>query len=358
MPFKREIIPYLDDISDISKNCNAVNTVVRKADKFYGYNTDFYGMKFMAERADVTFEDKNVLILGGGATKDTAAYLAKISGARSVKFVSRKGEIDYENCYERARDAQIVVNATPVGSFGFEVKKTIDLEKFEMVEAAIDCVYNPYNTPLLLDAKRLKLKIGHGIDMLVYQAIKSEEIWLEKEYTQSFVDKILRETKAKTLNLILTGMPSCGKTTIGAAVAEKLDKRFFDIDKIIEKSENMTCSKIIATKGEGYFRGVEKAAVDSLFSVRGAVVATGGGTVINGENADALRANGVVVYIKRDLNMLDTFNRPLSESVGIKKLYDERKDVYENTCDYTVANDGDVDTCVKGVIKVYENSCR
>ena len=358
MPFKRKIMPYLDAVSDVAKNCNAVNTVLKKDGKLYGYNTDFYGMKFMAERAGVTLKDKNVLILGGGATKDTAAYLATVSGAKSVKFVSRKGVINYENCYALAKDTQIIINATPVGSYGFETEKIIELERFENVEAVLDCVYNPYNTPLLLDAKRLKLKCGHGIDMLVFQALRSEEIWLDKKHTQSFVDKILQKTKEKTLNLILTGMPSCGKTFIGGATAEKLNKQFFDTDKIIEKSENAPCPKIIKEKGEGYFRKVENDAVKSLSSVRGAVVATGGGTVLDEENVKALRANGVVVYIRRDLSLLESTFRPLSESVGIKELYERRRGIYESTCDYAVSNDGDVETCVKGVIKLYEDSCR
>ena len=357
MPFKREIIPYLDAVSDIAKNCNAVNTVLKKDGKLYGFNTDFYGLKFMTDRAGATLKDKNVLVLGGGATKDTAKYLATVSGAKSVKFVTRKGEINYENCYEAAKDAQIIINTTPVGSYGFEKEKTIELEKFGNVEAVLDCVYNPYNTPLLSDAKRLKLKCGHGLDMLVFQALRSEEIWLDKRYAQSFVDEVLQKTKEKTLNLILTGMPSCGKTLIGGTIAEKLNKRFFDTDKIIEKSENALCSKIINEKGEGYFRKAEKDAVKSLSSVRGAVIATGGGTVLDDENVKALRSNGIVVYIRRDLRLLETASRPLSESVGVKELYERRRDIYESTCDFAVSNDSDVETCVKGVIKTYENSC-
>ena len=355
MPFKKQIIPYLDEVSDIAKLCNAVNTVYFSHGKSYGFNTDLLGMKYMAKRSGVDLKDKEVLILGGGATKDTAVYFAESCGAKSVNFVSRTGVINYSNCYA-LEDTEVIINATPVGSVGFEPSEIIDPTAFKRLYAVLDCVYNPFRSRLVQTAERLGLKASGGLPMLVEQALSSEDIWLNRTHTRSLTDKILSIVKGKTLNIVLIGMPSCGKSVIGKALAEKTGRTLYDTDEEIERAAGKSCAEIIRSQGEKAFRELEKKVVKDLECVRGAIIATGGGTVLDRDNVTSLKGNGFVVGIDRDIALLTAEGRPLSAE-SIEKLYERRKDVYKRAADFIVVNDMTAAECADRIISAYEDFC-
>lgn len=357
IPYKKEIIPYLDCISDIAKEAGAVNTVVEREGKLFGYNTDVGGMKYMLARKGITLKDKKILILGSGGTSNTAKTLAKYEGAKSVTVVSRSGEVNYDNCMELAKDTQIIINATPVGMYPNNGKAPLSLEGFDSLEGVFDCIYNPFVTELLHDAKERGIVCSHGLSMLIEQALLAEDIWLERDHTAVESEELIASVYAKTANVVLFGMPSCGKSTLGKIIADKLGREFVDSDEEITQKIGKTPAEIIKESGEKVFRDIESEVIISLAKESGKVIALGGGGVLRSENVKALRSNGVLIYIKRPLELLSTENRPLSQSKGVEKLYEERKDIYEKSKDCSVLNDKTEEYAVEEILKEYEIAC-
>ncbi len=356
IPYKKEIIKYLDKLSLEAKEIDAVNTVLYKNGKYYGYNTDIDGMYYMIKKANVSLKDKNVMILGSGGTSNTAVYLAKREKAKTITIVKRKGEVNYENCYDFL-DTEIIINTTPVGMYPNVYGKIISLDKFKNLKGVFDCVYNPKNTELLLEAKRLKIPCGGGLSMLVEQALIAEDIWQNTVHSSETTQKIVNKIDKLTSNIALCGMPSAGKTSVGKLVAKKLNLEFFDSDEEITKKHGKTPKEIIEESGEECFRALESETVRELSAKSGAVISLGGGAVLREENVFNLKRNSTIVYIKRDISLLTSENRPLSKSVGIEKLYEKRKGIYESVSDITVENNSTVENCVERVIKEYENTC-
>ncbi len=347
IPYKKEIIPYLDFLDESAKKIGAVNTVVLKDGKYCGYNTDFEGMRYAFSRKGIVLKDKNVMILGSGGAACTADALCKAEKVKSVVFVSRNGEINYENCYD-LKNTEIIVNATPVGMFPNAGDSPIDLSRFPDLKGVFDCVYNPFNTALIMQAKKLKVKCSDGLPMLIKQAVEAQKIWgvsSEKDDTE----EIINELYLNKLNIVLVGMPSSGKTTVGKLVADILGKTFIDTDAEICKKTGKTPAEIIESCGERAFRDVETEIVKSVAATSGAVIATGGGAVLREENVSALKSNGVTFYIKRDLSLLTSENRPLSADCGIAKLYGERKKLYERAADFTAENNGKITACADSI---------
>ena len=354
IPYKTDVMPYLDEVSEKARAIGSVNTVLLKDGKRCGYNTDYYGLKYLFDRAGVSIKNKNVLILGSGGTYKTAAHLCKNEGAKSVNYVSRTGEINYANCYEKAKDAEIIINCTPVGTYPDIYSCPVDLSRFNKIEFVADCVYNPIKTKLTVSAQKLGIKNSNGLPMLVYQALLSEEIWTGEKKTD-LAQEILKELIREKSNIVLYGMPSSGKTTIGKFVADLLNREFIDTDEEIFKKTGRTPSDIINTDGEYFFRNIETEVVKEISSKSGVVIATGGGAVLREENVDALKLNGVLIYLKRDLRLLSKSGRPLTEKFGAEKLYEERKGVYEKIKDIEVKNDKSVKSIAEEIIKGYEN---
>ena len=355
IPYKTEIIKYLDVINGDAKSIGSVNTVLNHGGKRIGYNTDCAGLQYLFDRAGVKITNKNVLILGSGGTYKTAAFVCGQNGAKNVKFVSRTGEINYDNCYDKAKDAEIIINCTPVGTYPDVFNTPVDLARFKKVEFVADCVYNPLKTALVLKAEEQGIKNSNGLPMLVYQALLSEEIWTGEKKTDR-AEEILREILLEKGNVVLYGMAGSGKTTVGKTVAEILKREFIDTDEEILKKTGRTPSDIILKDGENVFRDIESEVIKGIAVKTGAVIATGGGAVLRTENVNALKLNGTLIYLKRDLNLLSHIDRPLTEKYGAEKLYEERKKVYESIKDGEVINDKSVEIIAKGVIKKYENS--
>lgn len=355
VPYKKVVMPFLS-LSDEAQELGAVNTIVRKNGVLYGYNTDYYGFSRLIEDNGVNVARKKVIILGtGGASAVVQAYM-KRNGANAV-VVGRKEKNNYDNLYLHY-DADIIVNATPVGMYPNNLVSPIDLKQFAKCSFVADLIYNPFKTALLLQADDLGIKNANGLGMLVYQAIKSSEYFSGKDNSNLF-DKIYADLSFGEKNVMLIGMPSSGKSRIGKELANKLGREFYDLDKEIEKRGQKDIPTIFAEQGEGYFRKIESEVLGELSKLSGKIIATGGGSVM-GENAKyKIKQNSFVVYLKR--KKISTHGRPLLAKNGIsayQKLQAEREPVYTSLADVTVQNDGSVESTVNFIIgELYENNC-
>ena len=355
IPFKKSVIAHIDFLDRTAELTGAVNTVKKETGKLFGYNTDVDGMHYMIESKGATLKNKNVLILGSGGTSGTAAALGKRMGAKSIRVVSRTGEIDYTNCYD-LQETEIIINTTPVGMYPNAYDKPIELFRFKNLTAVFDCIYNPFCTELIMEAKAMGLICSDGLPMLVRQAVLAENIWLNKEDDPDITRTLICLMRKKKANLILFGMPSSGKTTLGRMLANKLDKPFIDLDEYIAEKHGAPAD-IIKTRGEKYFRQLESAAVAEIAPSSGKIIALGGGTVLNPDNVKKLKMNGVMIYVKRDLNLLSTEDRPISQVFGVDKLFAERKDIYSGAADAAIENNGDLKSAAKEIEKAYETAC-
>lgn len=337
IPYKETVIPHLDYISDIAKRIGAVNTVVNKEGKLYGYNTDYYGMTSLIQRLGVCLKGKKVLVLGTGGTSKTARIVANDLGAKEIITVSRKGPVDYQLAITEHSDANVIINTTPVGMYPDCESQPIDVYAFEKLEAVIDAVYNPLCTNLVLNAKKRGVKAEGGLYMLVMQAVVAVEKFLDTKIEKSVADSVFASVLASKQNVVLTGMPSSGKSTVGRLL--KIDGfEFFDTDEEIEKRCKMPIKDLIASKGEEYFRDLESEVIRELSNKPCLVIATGGGAILRKENVHALKRNGKIYYIDADINRLKaTSDRPLSDTdEKLKALYNQRIDIYKSTADVIV----------------------
>ena len=391
IPHKKSIVPLLDEVDGIAEKTGAVNTVLNKNGKLIGYNTDYYGMKYALEAAKITLKGKNVLILGSGGAGIVAEKLAIDEGAASVEIVSRKGKLNYENIYDREK-TQVIINATPVGTFPFADGAACDVSRFKNLEGAFDCVYNPFRSKFVLDAEKIGARACGGLTMLVAQAVYSEKIWgettdgiadgtaektvdgtfetangtAEKTVDGTFetangtaektaditadgsaetadcenkIRAVLGEVLKRETNISLVGMPGAGKTTVGRILAEKLGMGFCDTDEEIEKIAGESPEKIIEKYSEERFREIETEVAESVSSLRGVVIATGGGTILREKNVEKLRSCGIVIWLGRDLNLLAQNNRPLSKNMPISRLFKQREEYYVAASDKKIEND-------------------
>lgn len=356
IPYKKDIIPFLDVIDENAKKIGAINTVVNRGGKLYGYNTDFDGMIYALKRTGIILKDKIVLILGSGGTSNTATAVAERLGALKVKILSRSGEINYQNYSSLAGDAQVIINTTPVGTYPDNYCCLIDLKVFKNLEGVIDVVYNPALSMLLFQAKELGVPYSNGFPMLVAQAKRASELFFDKILSDNLLEDIINRLQAENLNIVLVGMPGCGKTTLGKQLEKLLGKEFVDTDELIKKRENKSIPQIFADNGEEYFRKVESEVLADVGKLSGKIISTGGGVIKNKNNHFPLKQNGVIVWVKRDIDLLVCDGRPLSkDKFALEKLYEERKDNYAFFADECVVNDKSVDDAVKEIIKIYEN---
>lgn len=354
IPYKRQIIPYLDVLSDLAKRLGAVNTVKCENGKMSGYNTDYYGFLQTLKTHSVAVKGKTAMVLGSGGASATAVAALEDLGAKNVVVVSRKGETNYSNCYG-VKDVSVIVNATPVGTFPDYDSAPVDLERFSGIEFVFDLVYNPFRTKLLTVAEKLGVPHANGAEMLVYQALFSREIWTGEPVSNDNAKKCLAAIKNATVNIALVGMPSSGKSTVGKKVAEKLGKIFSDTDGEVFSLSGKTPESIIVERGESEFRKVESVAIKNCLSRCGSVVATGGGAILSPENRRILKQTSFVVYIKRDLDKLVSDGRPLSKEIGVEGLFKERASLYEFVADLIVENNGGIEEVAERIVKGYED---
>ena len=363
IPYKQDVIEYLDWISDEAKSINAVNTIVNRNGKLYGYNTDFYGLKALIERENVSLKDKKVAVLGSGGTSNTAFAVANYLEALSVLKVSRNkkdGYITYDELYEKYSDCEIIINTTPCGMFPKIGVSAVDLENLPKVEAVFDAVYNPLNSKLILDAKAKNITAVGGLYMLVSQAAYAVEKFIEAPVDNAKVEEIFKNLYKQKMNIALIGMPASGKTSVGKFLSEKLQKTFVDSDGEIVKAENKKIPEIFEEFGEAYFRNIEKSVIKELSMLNSQVISTGGGAILNSENIENLKANSRVYFLDRPLDMLiTTSDRPLSSNrADLEKRYKERYELYKSSADVIIDGSKTVEEVAKIIEEdFYEYSC-
>ena len=340
IPYKQTVIPFLDSVSPVAQRIGAVNTIVNKYGKLHGYNTDYYGMKALIERVGIDLAGKKVLILGTGGTSKTARVLAADLGAAQVLTVSRQKTDDYITYAEATRnhtDAQVILNTTPSGMYPNCEDKPIDISFFPQLEGVVDAVYNPLRTNLVLDAKQRGLKAEGGLYMLVMQAVVAVEFFLDTSIPKETADRVFAAVFASKENIVLTGMPGSGKSTVGRLLNPE-GFEFVDTDAEIEKRCGCAIKDLIQEKGELYFRDLESEVIREVSSHSCRIISTGGGAILREENVRYLKRNGKLFFLNADLSRLQaTDSRPLSDTKEkLKRLYTERMPIYQNTADITV----------------------
>ncbi len=360
IPYKEAVIPYLYYIDKTAKEIGAVNTIVNKGGKLYGYNTDFYGMCSLISHAGIDLQNKKVAVLGTGGTSKTAKAVVKSLLAKEILTVSRSVKTDtvtYEELYERHRDVDIIINTTPLGMFPNNFACPIDIADFPKLSGVIDAVYNPLKTQLICDAKRRGIKAEGGLYMLVAQGVAASEIFLDKKYSLEILNGIFVKLKRQKENIVLIGMPSSGKTTVGKEIANKLGRKFYDTDELIEQKSGRTIPEIIQTMGETHFRKLESDIVSEISKETGIVIATGGGVVLKEENINALSQNGRIYFLDRPIELLTpTADRPLtSTKEALLQKHKERYSLYLKSADVKLDASGNVNTVSSALTEDFEN---
>lgn len=351
IPYKTEVIKHLDFIDDAAKQIGAVNTVLNCGGKLYGFNTDAFGLAALIEKNGVDLSNKKVLVLGSGGTSKTAEYVAKKQGAESVYRVSRSkkaGLITYDEAETAHTDADVIINTTPAGMFPNTLDSPIDITPFTSLKAVIDVIYNPLKSRLVLAAKKRGIPACGGLYMLIAQAYKAAQLFTDENIDISVLQNAYDSILSQKKNIVLIGMPSAGKTTIGQMLSHSLDMPFFDSDEQITLKTGKTPAKIIKERGEAAFREIESKIIYELSLKNHAVIATGGGVPTVDENVLLLKSNGKIYFIDRPLTLLTpTDDRPLSSSKeALLSLYGKRKPIYEAAADKRVINDKDVSSAV------------
>ena len=350
IPYKKTVMPYLCEISDEAKRIGSVNTITKTKDgSLRGDNTDYYGFWHTVEKSGIAIKNKKVLILGTGGASLTARTVSKDMGAHSIAFVSRSGEINYENVYEKCGDTEVIINCTPVGMYPNNGTSPVTLERFTACEGVIDMIYNPAKTALLLGAERLGIKHINGLSMLVAQAKRACELFLGEAVDNGEVERITSLIAAQTGNIILVGMPGCGKTTVGKILSEITGREVVDTDEMITESQGRKPSEIIDSDGVEKFRRIEHTEIENAGKKSGMIISTGGGVVTRTENYAPLHQNGRIVFIHRSLDRLATDDRPLSKN--IEELYKVRLPMYRAFCDIEVSNDSSPENCANEILQ-------
>lgn len=355
MPYKKDVMPFLDELSPAAQKMGCVNTIVRREDgTLYGHNSDYYGFLSLVRHSGIPVAGKKALVLGSGGASNTAVNALKDLGAETV-VISRSGENNYQNL-SRHQDASLIVNTTPVGMYPHTGTAPLDLRKFPHLEGVLDVVYNPAKTQLLLDAEALGIPNENGLWMLVAQAKEASEYFTGKKIRDTLIESIHHKLKIQVQNIVLIGMPGCGKTTIGAALAQRLNRPLADADELIVSLAGKSIPDIFAQDGESSFRGWETKALEALGKQSGLILATGGGCVTRQENFSLLHQNGIIVCLQRDLRLLPKEGRPLSQQNSLDAMYQTRLPLYEAFADFTVDNGGTPEETVDAILACLEET--
>ncbi len=390
IPYKETVLPYLDKVDDAAARIGAVNTIVNRAGRLYGYNTDYFGLRDLILHIGIELAGMKVLILGTGGTSKTARCVCTSLGAASIYVVSRNPVscddtddnityISYDEAYKLHSDAKIIINTTPVGMYPKAGASPIDISSFKELSGVIDVIYNPLRTGLILDAKDRGIRCAGGLRMLVTQAVYAYRLFTgqstpgssgsdnapvsAKDYEHddrisALTDRIYQKLYKEKRNIVLTGMPGCGKSTIGRYLSDKLNMDMVDTDELIVKREGRQIPDIFSSKGEEYFRDIESEIIKEVSAKNGILISTGGGAVLREENVRALKSNGIVVFIDRPFEyIIPTDDRPLSSDRDMLRLrYEERYNTYCASCDEHLINDGTVTEAVKKLLSLMEQT--
>ena len=349
IPYKKDVLPYCDEISPVVQKVGSANTLYFRDGKLCAENTDLAGFLFMLEKGNISLKGKKVIILGSGGTSLTAQAACREMKAREYIVVSRSGPVDYDTLYRQHTDGEIIINTTPVGMYPHNGEMPVDLSVFSQLQGVADVIYNPACTALLRRAKEMKIPCIDGLWMLVAQAWHAAKLFLNQDLPAKCVGKAYRAVRRDCLNLVLVGMPGCGKSTLGRRMAENMGRAFVDVDAEIEK-EAGPIPKIFEEQGEAAFRAIESRVIARLGKESGLVIATGGGAVLKQENIQALQQNGVIAWVKRPLALLSTTGRPLSKNAdALTEMEKIRLPLYQACADFAVENDGALKLAIKSI---------
>jgi len=355
IPYKKDVIPYLDELSPTAKKMGAVNTIVRRPDgSLFGHNTDYFGFASMVRKSGIALSGKKALVLGSGGASNTAVEVLMELGAKVI-VISRHGENNYQNLHLHA-DAAVIVNATPVGMYPNTGISPVDLNLFPNLEGVLDMIYNPARTQLLLDAEKRGIVAENGLWMLVAQAKEASEYFTGHTMDDSCIADIHRQLAHQMQNIVLVGMPGCGKTTIGTLLAEKTRKTFVDSDEVIIRLAKKSIPAIFAEDGENVFRQWETNALEELGNQSGLVIATGGGCVTKARNYPLLHQNGTIIWLKRNIDLLPTDGRPLSQGSRLQEMYAVRKPMYEAFSNFSIDNSAAPEDTIASILAKLEET--
>lgn len=349
IPYKKSVVPYCDALSPLARELGSVNTLVRREDgTLFGDNTDAWGFERMLGKVGVSCRGKKALVLGSGGASVTVQAVLRLAGAQVV-VISRSGEDNYDNL-ERHADAAILVNTTPVGMYPNVGESPVDLARLPGLEAVLDVVYNPVRTQLILDAEARGIPCQSGLYMLVGQAVRASELWTGGVIAARTMDRVWKTVGGSMENLILIGMPGCGKSTVGKRLARELGRRFVDADEeIVARVGDIPA--YFASHGEEAFRQVETQVLAELGKQSGLVIATGGGCITRPENYPLLHQNGRIIWIRRPLESLPTDGRPVSQRDGVRAIYEKRLPLYTRFADLIADNQGSIGEVVTQILQ-------
>ena len=351
IPYKKAVVPFLDELSEGARALGSVNTIVRRPDgTLFGDNTDVFGFTYMLRRSGVNPAGKKALVLGSGGASVTVQSVLRGLGAQVV-VISRTGADNYDNL-SRHKDARLIVNATPVGMYPNNGISPIDLAAFPACEGALDLIYNPARTAFLLQAEALGIPHENGLSMLAAQAKRASELFTGKSLPDEDVERSIRAVEHTLQNIVLIGMPGCGKSTLARLLGERLNRPVVELDRLIEETAGLSIPEIFAAQGESGFRALETQALREAGRRSGAILSTGGGCVTRPENYPLLHQNGRIVWLRRDVSLLPTAGRPLSQARSPEVIYRERRPLYERFADRTVDNDGPIEKTLEQILEV------
>lgn len=356
IPYKQEVIKYLDYIDPLVEKTNACNCIVNENGVLKGYNTDYTGFRYLIFENRINLRNKKVAILGSGGTFNTVKQVTLDLYAKEVYCISRTKKEDtytYDELYDL--DIDVLINTTPVGMYPNNFESNIDMNKLDSLEAVVDVVFNPLRSKLVVDAQKKGIKAIGGLQMLVVQGMKASELFLNKKYTYEEVRGVFFDINVEKFNIVLIGMPMSGKTTLGTMLSTAFNKEFIDIDKEIVNRENMSINEIFETKGEDYFRSIERELYKEYAKKNGLIISTGGGIVKNIQSIDYLKENGMIVFVDRKIEkMIMNEHRPLSKTYSdVKELLKERYQLYFDNCDFKINNNGSKKRAVIHIVEAF-----
>lgn len=352
VPYKKAVIPFLDELTPLALRLGAVNTIIRRNGKLIGHNTDYFGFQMMVQSSGLDVVGKKVLVLGSGGASTTAVAVLEDLGA-AVTVISRQGAHNYTNLHLH-RDAALIVNTTPVGMYPDNGNAPLELSPFPELEGVLDLIYNPAKTQLILDAEKLGIPAVNGLLMLVAQAKEAAEWFTGNSISDAVIPAIKNQLEHQMQNIILIGMPGCGKSTIGKRLAEKTGRLFLDADTCIRDLAHKDIPRIFAEDGEEVFRDWETKALAQLGQQSGLVIATGGGCITKDRNYPFLHQNGTVFWLQRNLDLLPTDGRPLSKSGNLEDMYRIRQPLYRMFADHIIDNNGTAEETIASILEVLQ----
>ena len=354
IPYKQAVLPLCDEISDTARAVGSANTLVMRDGRLTAYNTDLSGFLLMLDRAGIALAGKKAVILGSGGTSLTAQAACRARQAREAVVVSRHGQVTYDDLYARHTDADVLINATPVGMYPNNLASPVDLGRFSRLSGVADVIYNPARTALLMDAEERGIPCVGGLWMLAAQGWYAARLFLGRDIPEDRLAQAYRAVRRQTLNLVLVGMPGSGKSTLGRLAAERLGRQFVDLDAEIEKTQG-PIPAIFARQGEAAFRDMESQTVRRFGRESALVIATGGGAVLRKENVRALRQNAVVAWIRRPAEQLNMEGRPLSADMeALLRMEQQRTPLYRAAADFDVQNDAAPQQALERILEGFD----